>query len=57
MLEAVADPTHPEHDEWTPWLAGMWGMEPEELATFDPAHFDLAEVNEALAVLAPDSAL
>jgi hypothetical protein len=42
FLEAVTDPAHPEHDEQVEWAGGL----------FDPARFDLDEVNEALAGLA-----
>lgn len=38
MLEALADPEHPEHKEYTRWLTG----------SFDPEAFDLQAVNEAL---------
>jgi hypothetical protein len=42
FLEAIADPTHPEHAERIEWMGG----------TFDPAEFDLAEVNKVLESLA-----
>ncbi len=35
MLEALADPTHEEHDEYLEWLGGA----------FDPEAWDLKEVN------------
>ena len=35
FLEAIADPSHPEHDERLEWI----GFD------FDPQHFDLAETN------------
>ncbi len=38
MLEALADPEHPEHDDYLEWLG-------EE---FDPEDFDLEEVNRRL---------
>jgi hypothetical protein len=38
-LEALSDPTHPEHDELTEWLGGE---------TFDPKEFDPEKVNEEL---------
>lgn len=38
LLEAVADPTHEEHDNLLDWVGGA----------FDPALFDLAAVNIAL---------
>jgi hypothetical protein len=42
FLQAMADPAHPEHDERAEWAGGP----------FDPAAFDLDEVNEALTWLA-----
>jgi hypothetical protein len=42
FLEVMADPAHPEHDERIEWIGGP----------FDPAAFDLDEVNDALASLA-----
>jgi hypothetical protein len=42
FLEVMGDPNHPEHDERTEWAGGP----------FDPAAFDLVEVNEAMAWLA-----
>ena len=42
FLEVMADPAHPEHDERAEWAGG----------SFDPALFDLDEVNEAMAWLA-----
>jgi hypothetical protein len=41
MLEALADPDHPEHEEYSDWL--------EE--DFDPERFDLEAVNKRLAGL------
>jgi Plasmid pRiA4b ORF-3-like protein len=38
MLEALADPSHEEHDEYLTWVGGA----------FDPAAFELAEINIAL---------
>lgn len=38
LLEALADPEHPEHDELLEWVGD----------TFDPEQFDLAEVNANL---------
>jgi pRiA4b ORF-3-like protein len=42
FLAAMADPAHPEHDEYRGWVGGP----------FDPAAFNLDEVNEQLAGLA-----
>lgn len=39
FIEAITDPNHPEHEEILEW----WGDD------FDPAAFDLEEVNDALA--------
>ncbi len=41
FLEAIADPSHEEHDSYLTWAGGG----------FDPARFDLAAVNTALAKL------
>ena len=38
FLEAIQDPDHPEHEEYLEWVGGE----------FDPAAFDLDEVNEVL---------
>ncbi len=38
FLEALADDTHPEHDEYLSWIGGA----------FDPERFDLAEANRRL---------
>jgi hypothetical protein len=45
LLETLADPGDAEHAELLQWL----GL--DAAAEFDPAHFDLGEVNEALAGL------
>jgi hypothetical protein len=42
FLAAMADPAHPEHEHYREWLGGP----------FDPAGFDLGEVNAALTELA-----
>ena len=41
FLEAIGDPKHLMHDEYLEWIGGP----------FDPAAFDLEEVNEALRAL------
>ena len=38
FLDAMADPTHPDHDDRSEWIGGRW----------DPEHFNLDGVNEAL---------
>ena len=38
FLEAIADPSHEEHDRYLEWAGGA----------FDPAHFDIAAVNKSL---------
>ncbi|MGW6485393.1 plasmid pRiA4b ORF-3 family protein [Streptomyces sp. NPDC055059] len=42
LIEILADPAHEEHDDRLEWL----GLDPAD--QFDPAAFDLAEVNTAL---------
>lgn len=41
FLEALHDPSHPEHDEYLEWIGGE----------FDPEAFDVDEVNEILSSL------
>ena len=41
FLEAIQDPDHPEHDEYLEWAGGE----------FDPAAFDLDEINQAVQAL------
>jgi hypothetical protein len=41
LLSAIADPDHPEHDEFRDWLG----------APFDPASFDHATIDEQLATI------
>lgn len=41
LLEVLADPKHPEHDNYLDWIGG----------DFDPAYFDLDEVNALLKAL------
>ena len=54
VIAALADPTHPEHEELSDWVAftlGPWER-------FDPAAFDVDEVNRELALrfdAAPDA--
>ncbi len=38
FLEAIADPSHPEHDEYLEWIGGE----------FDPEVFDMKGINEKL---------
>ena len=38
FLEAISDPSHPEHEEMREWLGD----------DFDPEHFDLAQTNDLL---------
>ena len=45
LVEVLADPDHPEHKERLEWL----GL--DDASQFDPAAFDLDEVNRALAKL------
>jgi hypothetical protein len=45
LVEILADPQHPEHEERLEWL----GL--EDATQFDPAAFDPVEVNRALAKL------
>ena len=45
MLEALSDPTHPDHAEHSAWVAEITGStEP-----FDPAFLDIPALNQALA--------
>lgn len=46
LIEALADPEHPDHEERLEWL----GI--DSAGEFDPAAFDIAEVNRTLATLA-----
>jgi len=38
FLQAIADPSHPEHEDLLNWIGG----------DFDPVHFDLAQTNDLL---------
>jgi Plasmid pRiA4b ORF-3-like protein len=42
FLVAVSDPGHDEHEQWMEWAGGR----------FDPAEFDLADVDKALGAFA-----
>lgn len=42
FLEAISDPAHPDHEDYLEWIGGE----------FDPAAFELEEVNKRLRVLA-----
>lgn len=45
IMDALADPLHPDHNEHSAWVAEMTGsVEP-----FDPAFLDIPAVNQALA--------
>lgn len=47
IMDALADASHPDHDEYSAWVADMTGStEP-----FDPAFLDIADVNRTLAKL------
>jgi len=47
IMDALADPSHPDHDEHSAWVADMTGStEP-----FDPAFLDIADVNRTLVKL------
>jgi hypothetical protein len=52
LLDAIKDPANEEHEQMVEWLGGIWGLDAAEVAAFDPAHFDVADVNEMLAPLA-----
>jgi hypothetical protein len=45
LIEIMSNPKHPEHEEMLEWLGGE----------FDPEHFDLDEINEALSAFRPKS--
>ena len=45
MMDALADPSHPDHAEHAAWGARMTGSD----APFDPAFLDIPAVNRALA--------
>lgn len=44
IVDALADPSHPDHAERTAWVADMTGSD----APFDPASLDIHAVNRAL---------
>jgi hypothetical protein len=46
LCAAVADQTHPEHREMVAWLQEVWGID-----SFDPAAFDMDELNERLSAV------
>ena len=52
LLDVLADPTHDEYESSVEWLASMWGMQPGDLATFDPSYFKAQDVTDSLAHLA-----
>jgi hypothetical protein len=43
-MDALADPTHPDHSEHASWVAEITGSD----APFDPAFPDIPAVNRAL---------
>ncbi len=45
ICEAVADPSHPDHEDRVEWLDGAHGI---DAADFDPAHFSAADITRAL---------
>ncbi|WP_400160444.1 plasmid pRiA4b ORF-3 family protein [Arthrobacter sp. BPSS-3] len=45
IVDALADPSHPDHAEHAAWVADMTGSE----ALFDPGFLDIPAVNRALA--------
>jgi hypothetical protein len=44
-MDALADPTHPDHVEYSEWVAAMTNSD----ETFDPGFLDIAGVNGSLA--------
>jgi hypothetical protein len=47
IMDALADPGHPDHAEHSAWVADMTGSD----ALFDPAFLDIVDVNGTLAKL------
>lgn len=47
ILDALTDPSHPDHAEHSAWVADITGSG----APFDPAFFNIADANQALAKL------
>lgn len=45
IMDALADASHPDHDEYSAWVAEMTGTD----KPFDPAFLDIAAVNQVLA--------
>lgn len=45
IMDALADPSHPDHAEYSAWVADITGSD----APFDPAFLDIADVNQSLA--------
>ena len=48
LIEILADPAHPEHQDRLEWL----GLGPDSADEFDPAGFSVDEINDLLALLA-----
>lgn len=44
ILDALADPTHPEHNEYSEWVVAMTNSD----EPFDPEFLDVGEVNRTL---------
>lgn len=44
-MDALADPTHPDHAEYAAWVVDITGSH----TPFDPAFLDISAVNRALA--------
>lgn len=44
-MDAMADPSHPDHAEYSAWVADMTGSD----EPFDPAFLDIPAVNRVLA--------
>jgi hypothetical protein len=45
IMDALADPAHPDHAEYSAWVSDITGSD----APFDPAFLDITAINQALA--------